>query len=29
MLKVYENTFSAAERQAMMWDAPKKHFGFN
>ena len=29
MLRVYENTFSAAERQAMMWDAPKKHFGFN
>ncbi len=28
MLKVYENTFSASERRAMMWDAPKKHFGF-
>ena len=28
MLKVYDNTFSASERHAMMWDAPKKHFGF-
>jgi len=28
MLKVYENRFTASERQIMMWDAPKKHFGF-
>ena len=28
MLKVYENIFSPSERHAMMWDAPKKHFGF-
>ena len=28
MLKVYETTFSASERQAMMWDAPQQHFHF-
>ena len=28
MLKVYDNTFSASERHAMMWHTPKKHFGF-
>jgi len=28
MLKVYDSTFSASERHAMMWHAPKKHFGF-
>lgn len=28
LLKVYEATFSATERHAMMWDAPRQHFGF-
>jgi predicted TIM-barrel fold metal-dependent hydrolase len=28
MLKVYDNMFSASERQAMMWDAPQTHFHF-
>lgn len=28
MLKIYEVDFSLSERQSMMWDAPKKHFGF-
>ena len=28
MLKVFEEQFSAEDRQVMLWDAPKKHFGF-
>lgn len=28
MLKVFESQFSPAERAAMCWDSPKRHFGF-
>ncbi len=28
MLKVFESQFSPAERAAILWDSPKRHFGF-
>jgi predicted TIM-barrel fold metal-dependent hydrolase len=28
MLKVFEGQFSQSDREIMMWDAPKRHFGF-